>query len=114
MKAFTKVSFALCAFLAIVILTPGTTVALIPIDDNTTNPPIADFSYAKSCNIFYFTDLSTNADSVECDLGDGSTEYIEPGEEFTHLYQNAGTYKVIFVAYKGTMMNSTSCYVVSP
>lgn len=95
MKAFEKVSIVvsivLCIFMAILILSSGTSTRIF----TQTNE---SFSYTKVGNTVHFNDSLKNADFMECDLGDGRTMVIEPGEEFTHIYQDAGYYYMTFTA----------------
>lgn len=57
--------------------------------------PISNFSHYESRDTFYFTDLSTNANTWYWDFGDGTTDTVQNP---IHLYDEFGLYAVCLTA----------------
>ena len=72
--------------------------------------PQANFSYTYSANIYTFTDLSQNADSIRWDFGDGTfSNQSNP----VHTYTNGLNYFVVLTAYRGICTDTDTLTLLS-
>ncbi len=89
-------------------------VSILPADEDTSNTPTANFTFANdSCEApctITFTNTSQNAASFIWDFGDGSTsEDRDPN----HLYENSGTFTVTLIAKNLDNVSDDTSFVVT-